>query len=289
VRKAIGVGALHKGRFDMSWKVARWGLALALCAVVVAGARADEDEKPKEKKKEIKIKLPEAHAKCAKACQECIKACGEAAKLCGEKYKEGEKKYLPPFRWMQDCAQSCQLVFVVVIRNGPGLKLVCEACAKICDECAKACKDFEDGEMKECVKQCEACAKACREMIKGQKKEKKKEEKDDEKKEKTAKLELAAPKDVTLKPGGEVKVTLKVTRTNVDGEITVKFSDLPKGVAVADKTPEIKAGANSGTFTLKAADDAEAVKGHVVTVKLSAAQGKLALSQAFKVTIEAKD
>jgi hypothetical protein len=268
----------------MPGKFARWAVALVAGLAVLAGARADEDEKPKEKKKEIKITLPEPYAKAAKACQECIKACGAGAKVCADKFKDGEKKYATPFRWMQDTSQSCQLAFVVVIRNGPALKLVGETCAKVCDECAKACKDFEDDELKDCAKQCAACAKAVRDLLKGGKPAKKddKKAKDD----KVAKLELSElPEAVTLKAGAEFRITVKVTRKNFDGDVLVTINDLPKKVTVKDTEVKIAKGERSAQLTLSAAEDAPAVNEKVVKVTATGPDGKPKVSGTFKLTI----
>ena len=268
----------------MRGKFAWWAVALVAGLAVLAGARADEDEKPKEKKKEIKITLPEPYAKAAKACQECMKACGAAAKVCAEKVKDGEKQYATPYVWMPDTAQSCQLTLLVIIRNGPALKLVGETCAKVCDGCAKACKGFEDDELKECAKQCTACAKALRDLLKGGKPAKK-----DDKKADTASLELSPPPDVTIKPGGEATVTLKVTRKNFWDDITVTFSDFPKGVTVKDTGAKIAKEASSAKFTLAAAAGADAVSEKVVKVTVTASDGKLKVSNNFKLTIKAEN
>src|SRR5262249_40176499 len=127
-----GEGRREGKEVGMPGKFARWAVALVAGLALLAGARADEDEKPKEEKKEIKIPLPEPYAKAAKACQECMKACGAAMKVCAEKVKDGEKQYGTPYVWMPDTAQSCQLTLLVIIRNGPALKLVGETCAKVC-------------------------------------------------------------------------------------------------------------------------------------------------------------
>jgi hypothetical protein len=267
----------------MPWKLAR--VALALCAVVLAGARAD-DEKPKEKPK-----LPAEVQKCVDACRECIKACQAAGKHSTEKAKDGEKKYVPALRWIYDCAQTCVLAGQIVGRQGPGHLIACDACAKMCDGCAKACKGFDDDELKECAKQCAACAKACRDLIKGAKPAKKgdKKAKGGEGEDKKASIELAPPADVTLKPGGEATVTVEVNRKNFDEELAVTFSGLPKGVAVKGADLKIKKGASSGKFRLRA--DKERVKNgdQVVKVTVRGGDGKLEVSNTFKVTIKAED
>jgi hypothetical protein len=258
----------------MPRRCARWSLALALGAALVAGAPAD-DEKPKEKPKP---KLPPEMKKCLDACVACAKALQAAGMHANEKYKDGEKKYLPPLRWIYDCGETTVVAAHSLARQGPGHRVICEACAKLCDGCAKACKGFDDDELKECAKKCAACAKACREFLKGQKKEKK----DDRK----ASVELAPVADVTLKRGGEATVTVKVTRRNVNAELTVTFRDLPEGVAVKDVDPKIEKGAKSAKFTLIADKELAKHASQVVKVTVGSRDRKQKVTNSFKVTVK---
>jgi hypothetical protein len=99
------------------------------------------------------------------------------------------------------------------------------------------------------------------------------------------KLTVLKPQDSTVARGGNEKLSVTVTRQNFAGPVTVRFSELPKGVAVAEAGNEIEG--NERTFVLTAADNADLVKNHVAMVTVSGPDGISATEQ-FKVTVKDK-
>src|SRR5436190_6632771 len=73
------------------------------------------------------------------------------------------------------------------------------------------------------------------------------------------KLTLYKPSNGNIHRGGTEDVTIKISREAFREKVKVNFSNLPKGVEVTTRDMEIGADQTSGTFTLKAADDAELV------------------------------
>jgi hypothetical protein len=71
------------------------------------------------------------------------------------------------------------------------------------------------------------------------------------------KFSITAPTSKSLKPGESTEVTVNATRTNMDEDITVTFSNLPEGVTVDKKTQKIEKGKDKADFVLMAAADAQ--------------------------------
>jgi hypothetical protein len=102
-----------------------------------------------------------------------------------------------------------------------------------------------------------------------------------------AQLELSPPKDVTIKQGGEAKVTVEVTRKNFKDDLTVKFAQLPKGVS-AEADAVIPGDKVQATFTLKADEKADPVSKHKAKVTIADKAGKLTTDNSFQITVEQK-
>ena len=61
----------------------------------------------------------------------------------------------------------------------------------------------------------------------------------------------------TLRQGETKSVAIPIKRTlNFDEDVTLSFSDMPKGISVDDPEPRIEHSAPEARFTLKASDDA---------------------------------
>jgi hypothetical protein len=99
------------------------------------------------------------------------------------------------------------------------------------------------------------------------------------------KLTLKEPSAVTIERGGMAKADVDITRHGVTGEVSVAFSNLPKGVDVVD--PGNKIVGDHATYTLRASDSADLVEKSVGRVTASAAGG-IAVSQPINVTVKEK-
>lgn len=99
-------------------------------------------------------------------------------------------------------------------------------------------------------------------------------------------LTLTAPGNTDIKQGESIKVTVKVSRKGFDDPVDVTFSDLPKGVTVADADKSIPKDKDSADFNLKAADDAAPIENH--TVKVTAKGGGASPEATFKLTVKEK-
>jgi hypothetical protein len=99
------------------------------------------------------------------------------------------------------------------------------------------------------------------------------------------KLTLVKPMDSKIVRGSTEKVSIVVTRQNFDAPVIVRFSDLPKGVNVAEGANEIEG--NERTFVLTASDSADLVKDHTAMVTVTGPDGMSATEQ-FKITVENK-
>ena len=100
------------------------------------------------------------------------------------------------------------------------------------------------------------------------------------------KLTLTKPSNVTIHRGGTEDLTIRIGREGFREKVKVGFSNLPKGVEVTNRDMEIAADQTSGTFTLKANDDAELVTKEA-TVTVTGPDG-LQASENFQVTVKEK-
>jgi hypothetical protein len=101
------------------------------------------------------------------------------------------------------------------------------------------------------------------------------------------KLTVTTPKSVSIQRGEPEKITITISREKFSDPVNIRFDDLPKGVTVLDKTTQIAAGETSGTFTLKADDNAPPVKEAVMHVVVSGPDN-LSASEPIKITVKEK-
>lgn len=80
-----------------------------------------------------------------------------------------------------------------------------------------------------------------------------------------AKLTIIAPAPVTITRGGTAEVKMVITRDGIKDPVSISFQELPTGVTVA--AADTKIVGLEGTYTLKAADDAQLVANHHAHVK----------------------
>ena len=100
-----------------------------------------------------------------------------------------------------------------------------------------------------------------------------------------AQLTLAKPSAVSIERGGMAKADLSITRTNVTGDVSIRFSDLPNGVEVIDASSRIVG--DKGSYTLRASDGADLVENSVAEVTATAQNG-IAVTQAITISVSEK-
>ena len=98
---------------------------------------------------------------------------------------------------------------------------------------------------------------------------------------------LDKPSNVTLKQGETEKIKIEVKRTNLPGDVAIRFERLPKGVDVVENDARIVGDGKDATFTLRAAADAELVENSAATVTAQGPQG-MAATETFNVTVKEK-
>ena len=99
------------------------------------------------------------------------------------------------------------------------------------------------------------------------------------------KLTLAKPAAVTIERGGTVKTDVQIKRTDLAGEVSVRFDKLPNGVTAVDDGTKIAG--DAGTYTLKASDAADLVTNHSAQVTVTG-PGGLSASEALEITVRDK-
>jgi len=103
----------------------------------------------------------------------------------------------------------------------------------------------------------------------------------------TGKLTLNKPSAVTVHRGGMAKADIKIARKDLTGDVTVRFANLPKGVSVVESDNRIVG--DSGSYTMKAADDADLVENFITDVTASAGPGNISVSQPISISVKAKN
>jgi uncharacterized membrane protein len=101
-------------------------------------------------------------------------------------------------------------------------------------------------------------------------------------------FDLSPPLTAThLKQGEAKEAKIGIKRgENFDKDVTLKFSDVPKGVTIDPASPTIKHGDKEATVTIKAADDA-AVGDFKIKIAGHAAEGKEA-ANVLEVKVDKK-
>lgn len=99
------------------------------------------------------------------------------------------------------------------------------------------------------------------------------------------KLTLTKPSAVTIQRGDMSKVDVKITRRDLPGDVTIRFANLPSGVDVVDSANRLVG--DKGSYTLRAAENADLVENHMADMTATAASG-LAVTQSFSITVKEK-
>ena len=101
------------------------------------------------------------------------------------------------------------------------------------------------------------------------------------------KLTLDKPAAMTLHRGGMAKADIKIGRKDLPGEVTVRFTNLPKGVEVVDSDNKIVG--DRASYTLRAGDSADLVENFASDVTASAGPGNISVSEPITISVKAKD
>lgn len=102
---------------------------------------------------------------------------------------------------------------------------------------------------------------------------------------------ITPPPDVTIAQGAKVEQYVLITREKdkAKGLVTIKFEDLPKGVTIKEgKEIKIAEKDSQGTVTFVAADDADLVEAHKVTIIGYFKDKKVGKSKDFTITVQKK-
>ena len=105
--------------------------------------------------------------------------------------------------------------------------------------------------------------------------------------EKTSKLTLVKPSSVTVVRGGMAKADIKITRTSLPGDVTIRFTNLPKGVDIVETDSKIVG--DQGTYTLRAGDGADLVENYSTSVTASAGPGNISVSESININVKEKN
>ncbi|MCE9638121.1 MAG: hypothetical protein K8T90_20660 [Planctomycetes bacterium] len=100
------------------------------------------------------------------------------------------------------------------------------------------------------------------------------------------KLTLVKPAAVTIYRGGMTKAAVKIQRADLLGDVSIAFTDLPKGVDVVDSGSKIVG--DEGSYTLRAGDDAALVENYSATVTATTGTGGIAVSEPITISVKVK-
>jgi hypothetical protein len=100
------------------------------------------------------------------------------------------------------------------------------------------------------------------------------------------KLTLVRPSGVSVERGGVSKADIVISRENLSEDVSIRFSNLPRGVEIVE--PDSRIVGVRGTYTLRASDDADLVKDHSATVTASGGPGGISVSEPINISVTAK-
>lgn len=100
------------------------------------------------------------------------------------------------------------------------------------------------------------------------------------------KLTLLKPGEVTLLRGGMAKADIKVRRQDFPGDVTIRFTNLPKGVDVVETDNKIVG--DEGSYTLRAGETADLVESFSADVTASAGPGSVSVSEPISINVRQK-
>jgi len=101
------------------------------------------------------------------------------------------------------------------------------------------------------------------------------------------KLTLDKPASVTVRRGGMAKADIKIKRQNLPGDVSIRFTNLPKGVDIVESDSKIVG--DQGSYTLRAGETADLVENFASDVTASAASGGRTVSEPINISVKAKE
>jgi hypothetical protein len=99
-------------------------------------------------------------------------------------------------------------------------------------------------------------------------------------------LKLAKPAAVTVHRGGMTKTDIKISRQSLAGDVTIRFTNLPKGVDVVESDSKIVG--DTGSYTIRAGDAADLVENFSADVTASGGPGNISVSEPINISVKEK-
>jgi hypothetical protein len=99
-------------------------------------------------------------------------------------------------------------------------------------------------------------------------------------------ISLVAPSDQTIERGGTTDVVVAISRSGIEGPITIRVEELPAGVAAVEKEFLIPADKSSQPIRLRADADAALVDDAVVKV-VAGGPDAMSLADHFRIDVVA--
>jgi hypothetical protein len=101
-----------------------------------------------------------------------------------------------------------------------------------------------------------------------------------------AKLTLVKPSAVTVHRGGMAKADIQIKRQDLPGDVTIRFTNLPKGVEIVESDSKIVG--DKGSYTLRAGDAADLVENFSADVTATAGPGNISVSEPINISVKEK-
>jgi hypothetical protein len=101
------------------------------------------------------------------------------------------------------------------------------------------------------------------------------------------KLTLVKPAAVTVHRGGMAKADIQIKRSDLPGDVSISFANLPKGVDIVESDSKIVG--EKGSYTLRASETADLVENYASDVTASAGPGNIKVSQPININVKAKE
>ena len=83
------------------------------------------------------------------------------------------------------------------------------------------------------------------------------------------------------------KATVNIKRQDLVGDVTIRFTNLPKGVEIVESDSKIVG--EQGIYTLRAGEDADLVENFSADVTASAGPGNVSVSQPININVKPKE
>lgn len=99
-------------------------------------------------------------------------------------------------------------------------------------------------------------------------------------------IALVAPSDQTIERGGTTDVVVAISRSGIEGPVTIRIEDLPEGVTAVEEEIQIPADASSQPIRLQADAEAALVDDAVVKV-VAVGPREVSVADHFRIDVVA--